>query len=81
MVLTITIHTESRKQELPGIHPVKNIWDKTNLIACTNGLINIEEKFICASRPRRFGKPMTLKLSAAYYSRSCDSADRSKSAR
>ena len=29
--------------------------DKTGLTACTNGLINTEEKFVCVSRPRRSG--------------------------
>ena len=28
--------------------------DKTGLIACTNKLLNTEEKFACVSRPRRF---------------------------
>ena len=49
--------------------------DKTNLISYTNELINTEEKFICVSRPRRFGKSMALKMLAAYYSRGCDSAE------
>lgn len=49
--------------------------DKTNLIACTNEMINTEEKFVCVSRPRRFGKSMTLNMLAAYYSRGCDSAN------
>ena len=48
--------------------------DKTNVIACTNMLINTKEKFICVSRPRRFGKSMTLETLAAYYSCGCDSA-------
>lgn len=47
--------------------------DKTGLIARTNELLNTEEKFICVSRPRRFGKSMALKMLAAYYSRGCDS--------
>lgn len=47
--------------------------DKTNLIVCTNEVINTEEKFICVSRPRRFGKSMTFKMLAAYYSCGCDS--------
>ncbi len=38
--------------------------DKTNLIACTNELVGTEQKFICVSRPRRFGKSMTLKMLA-----------------
>lgn len=49
--------------------------DKTNLIAYTNGLINTEQKYLCVSRPRRFGKSMALKMLAAYYSRGCDSED------
>ncbi|MDE7203923.1 MAG: AAA family ATPase, partial [Lachnospiraceae bacterium] len=49
--------------------------DKTDLIACTNELLNTEQKFICVSRPRRFGKSMALKMLAAYYSCGCDSVD------
>ena len=39
--------------------------DKTGLISCTNEYINTEQKFICVSRPRRFGKSMALKMPAA----------------
>lgn len=49
--------------------------DKTGLIACTNELLNTEQKYICVSEPRRFGKSMTLRMLAAYYSRGCDSAE------
>lgn len=49
--------------------------DKTNLISCTNALLNTEDKFVCVSRPRRFGKSMALKMLAAYYSRGCNSAE------
>lgn len=49
--------------------------DKTGLIAYTNKCLNTREQFICVSRPRRFGKSMTLEMLAAYYSRGCDSAE------
>ena len=49
--------------------------DKTGLIAYTNKYLNTREQFICVSRPRRFGKSMTLEMLAAYYSCGCDSAD------
>lgn len=49
--------------------------DKTGLIAETNKCINTEQKFLCVSRPRRFGKSMTLKMLAAYYSCGCDSKE------
>ncbi|MCM1183483.1 MAG: ATP-binding protein [Roseburia sp.] len=47
--------------------------DKTGLIACTNKWLSTKEKFICVSRPRRFGKSMALQMLAAYYSCGCDS--------
>ncbi len=47
--------------------------DKTGLIAYTNGCLSTEQKYICVSRPRRFGKSMALKMLAAYYGRDCDS--------
>ncbi|MCM1191359.1 MAG: ATP-binding protein [Butyrivibrio sp.] len=49
--------------------------DKTGLIADMNKFINTEQKYVCVSRPRRFGKSMTLKMLAAYYSRGCESGD------
>ena len=47
--------------------------DKTGLISYTNELVNTAQKFICVSRPRRFGKSMALRMLAAYYSCGCDS--------
>lgn len=49
--------------------------DKTGLIAQTNKYINTLQKYICVSRPRRFGKSIALQMLAAYYSCSCDSAE------
>jgi len=41
--------------------------DKSNLIAKTNALFDTEQRFICMSRPRRFGKTMVMDMLAAYY--------------
>ncbi len=49
--------------------------DKTNLIACTNEMMNTNDKYICVTRPRRFGKSMALEMLAAYYSSGCDSRE------
>lgn len=43
--------------------------DKTRLLEYTNQVINTTSKFICNSRPRRFGKSMTADMLSAYYSR------------
>ena len=47
--------------------------DKTGLLAYTNKVLDTTEKFICNSRPRRFGKSITAEMLTAYYSRGCDS--------
>ena len=47
--------------------------DKTELLEYTNSVINTTSKFICNSRPRRFGKSITANMMTAYYSKGCDS--------
>ena len=47
--------------------------DKSELIALTNNVIDTEDRFICVTRPRRFGKSVTVKMLNAYYSKGCDS--------
>lgn len=49
--------------------------DKTGLIQYINKYLGTEQKFICVSRPRRFGKFMAIKMLAAYYSCGCDSRE------
>ena len=44
--------------------------DKSELIARTNEVLCTEQKYICVSRPRRFGKSMAANMLAAYYNRS-----------
>ena len=44
--------------------------DKSKLIAKTNEVLCTEQKYICVSRPRRFGKSMAANMLAAYYDRS-----------
>ena len=48
--------------------------DKSNLITITNNNIRKpSSKFMCVTRPRRFGKTMALSMLNAYYSKGCDS--------
>lgn len=50
--------------------------DKSSLISYTNkSLYSPSTKFLCVSRPRRFGKSYTANILAAYYSKGCDSHD------
>lgn len=49
--------------------------DKTELILAMNKVLDTEQRFVCVSRPRRFGKSITANMLAAYYSSSCDSKE------
>lgn len=49
--------------------------DKTALIQYTNESIDTMQRFICISRPRRFGKSMAANMLAAYYGKDCDSSE------
>ena len=49
--------------------------DKTELLKFTNSVLCGEQKDICVSRPRRFGKSMTANMLVAYYSKGCESKE------
>ncbi len=49
--------------------------DKTGLLAYTNSVLHTSQKYICVSRPRRFGKSMAANMLVAYYSRGCASGE------
>ena len=47
--------------------------DKTEMISYLNRVVNTEQKYVCVSRPRRFGKSMAAKMICAYYDCNADS--------
>ena len=47
--------------------------DKTELLELINRRLGSRDVFFCNSRPRRFGKSMTINMLTAYYSKGCDS--------
>ena len=49
--------------------------DKSGLIEKTNHCVRTLQRYMCVSRPRRFGKSFAAKMLAAYYSRGADSKD------
>lgn len=48
--------------------------DKSLLISYVNQRIGKRRKYLCVSRPRRFGKSIAADMLTAYYSRGCDSS-------
>ena len=47
--------------------------DKTEMIQYLNGIARTKQKYVCVSRPRRFGKTMAADMLCAYYDREADS--------
>ena len=48
--------------------------DKSMLLAHLNRALNTEQRYVCVSRPRRFGKTMAANMACAYYDRTVDGA-------
>ncbi|MBR0118818.1 MAG: AAA family ATPase, partial [Eubacterium sp.] len=47
--------------------------DKSEMILYLNTLVKTNQKYVCVSRPRRFGKTMATNMIGAYYDREADS--------
>lgn len=47
--------------------------DKTDMLYFFNRIINTEQRYVCVSRPRRFGKSIAANTIAAYFEKGCDS--------
>lgn len=48
--------------------------DKTGMIEFLNRRLDTEQRCLCVSRPRRFGKSVAAKMLTAYYCKECDSS-------
>ncbi|WP_031547584.1 AAA family ATPase [Oribacterium sp. FC2011] len=47
--------------------------DKTEMLDYINTVVNTNQRYVCVSRPRRFGKTMAADMLCAYYDRTADS--------
>lgn len=49
--------------------------DKSGMIELINARINTKNRYICVTKPRRFGKTSALNMLGAYYSKACNSKE------
>ncbi|MGL4850669.1 MAG: AAA family ATPase, partial [Clostridium sp.] len=49
--------------------------DKSNIIELLNEKINTADKYICVTKPRRFGKTSIVNMLSAYYTKNLDSKE------
>ncbi len=71
MGIYVNPNNEAFKEDLK----LKIFVDKSELISLTNSLLDSDNKYMCVSRPRRFGKTIGVNLLTAYYSKGCDSKE------
>lgn len=49
--------------------------DKTGMLEYINFVLGTEQRYLCVSRPRRFGKSIAAEMLVSYYDRTCDSKE------
>ena len=48
--------------------------DKSSILGYLNKVLDTEQRYVCVTRPRRFGKSMAANMISAYYDRTTDAA-------
>ena len=69
------IYLNPGNEMFTSISRLEDYVDKTGMIRVINAFIDRGNKYICVSRPRRFGKTFAGNMLAAYYSKGCDSRE------
>lgn len=49
--------------------------DKTEMLLYLNSVVQTDQRYVCVTRPRRFGKSMAADMICAYYDREADSQE------
>ena len=69
------IYLNPGNEMFTSISRMEDYVDKTGMIRVINAFIDRGNKYVCVSRPRRFGKTFAGNMLAAYYSKGCDSRE------
>ena len=68
MAFYLNCDSSDFEEDLVGVY-----IDKTLAITNVNKVLNSKDKFICMTRPRRFGKSIAADMLNAYYSKGANS--------
>ena len=69
------IYLNPGNEMFTSVSRMEDYVDKTGMIRVINAFIDRGNKYVCVSRPRRFGKTFAGNMLAAYYSKGCDSRE------
>ena len=71
-IMAYFLNNDFKNNEFELASKDKFFVDKTRLIKKINSLIGIKDRFVCITRPRRFGKTLNAMMLASYYSKNAD---------
>ena len=66
------LNSNLKNNEFELIAKDKYFVDKTKMIEEINSLVGVKDRYICITRPRRFGKTLNAMMLASYYSKNAD---------
>ena len=73
--MTYFINRNIEKNEFKLAYESDYFVDKTELISKINTVINKKDRFLCITRPRRFGKTINAMMLESYYSKNANFKD------
>lgn len=73
--MSIYLNTSKSYENFVELFNEEYFVDKTAMISILNKKISTKGKYVCITRPRRFGKSSVADMMGAYYSKAVDSKD------
>lgn len=73
--MCVYLNTISPLNKFKELLRSKYFVDKTMLIEKINEILDTRDKFLCITKPRRFGKSSVADMLGAYYSKAFNSED------
>ena len=72
--MAVCLNTESAIKMFRMMFHDKYFVDKSGMIETVNARVNMMNRYLCVTKPRRFGKTSVLNMLGAYYCRAYDTA-------
>lgn len=73
--MSICLNTKSAYKDFQMLVNDYYFVDKSSIIATINTRIKTKNRYICITKPRRFGKTSVLNMLGAYYCKAFDSTE------
>ena len=73
--MAVYLNTNSPLEKFEFLLNSKYYVDKSNIIEKLNEIINTENRYVCITKPRRFGKSSIINMLGAYYTKDLNTKD------